>query len=80
MGGRMFFQATIELDPTKHPGTIDYHMTAGPTKGAIQRGIYRIGGDTVTFCFAGAGAPRPADFTSQPGDGRTLSTWVPVRP
>ena len=80
MGPQIFFTATIELHSSENPRAIDYHMTGGPTSGAIQRGIYRISGDTVFFCMAGAGAPRPAEFASKPGDGRTLSAWVPVRP
>ncbi len=78
--GQTFFQATIRLDPSQSPRTIDYQMTAGPTAGGLQRGIYRFSGDTVTFCMAGAGGARPTDFTTTPGDGRTLSSWIPARP
>lgn len=80
MGPQIFFTATVELHSSENPRTIDYHMTGGPTSGAIQRGIYRFSGDTVFFCMAGAGAARPAEFASKSGDGRTLSSWVPVRP
>jgi uncharacterized protein (TIGR03067 family) len=79
-GGQIFFQATIQLDPSQTPHTIDYHMTTGPTAGSIQRGIYRIAGDTVYFCFGGVNADRPLEFTTRPGDGRTLSVWLPLRP
>lgn len=78
--GQTFFQATIHLDPSRSPRTIDYQMTAGPTASGLQRGIYRFSGDTVTFCMAGVGGERPADFTTSPGDGRTLSSWIPARP
>ena len=79
-GSQIFFQATIQLDPSHLPKTIDYHMTTGPTAGSIQRGIYRIAGDTVYFCFAGVNADRPLEFKTSPGDGRTLSVWLPLRP
>ena len=79
-GGTLFFKATVGLDPAHAPKTIDYHMTGGPTAGAVQLGIYRLAGDTVRFCFGGANAPRPMDFSTKAGDGRTLSAWVRAKP
>ena len=80
MGEQVFFRATIQLDTTHSPRTIDYHMTGGPTAGQVQLGIYAISGDTARFCFGAPSAERPADFTTIAGDGRTLSAWVRVRP
>lgn len=79
-GGQLFFQAAIDIDAKQTPRTIDYRMLAGPTAGAVQLGIYAFSGDTVRFCFGAPGAPRPADFTSVAGDGRTLSAWVRAKP
>ena len=76
MGGQIFFKAHFVLAPTKSPKEIDYHMMEGPTKGGTQLGVYRISGDTAWFSMAGVGAARAMDFTSKPGDGRTVSTWV----
>ena len=78
MGGEVYFEATVRLEEAKSPREIDYHMTAGLTAGALQRGIYRISGDTVHFAFSLPGAPRPDNFTSNSGDGRTVSAWVRV--
>jgi uncharacterized protein (TIGR03067 family) len=75
MGGQMFMKAKIAIDPSKKPKTIDYRMTDGFTKGKTQLGIYEVDGETFKSCFAKPGAERPADFTSKPGDGRTLSVW-----
>jgi len=80
MGGRMFLKATITIDPSKKPKTIDYEMTDGFTKGKKQLGIYEVEGDTFKSCFGKPGAERPTDFTSKPGDGRTLSVWKRERP
>ncbi len=79
MGGQVFLKAKVTLDPSKKPKTIDYDMTAGFTKGKKQLGIYELEGDTFKSCFASPGAGRPADFTSKPGDGRTLSVWKRVQ-
>jgi len=34
-----------------------------------------VDGDTFKSCFGKPDAERPTDFTSKPGDGRTLSVW-----
>ena len=80
MGGQMFIKAKFTLDPSKKPKTIDYQMTDGHTKGKKQLGIYEVDGDTFKACFGKPDAERPTDFTSQPGDGRTLSVWKREKP
>ena len=75
MNGQVFMKAKITIDPSKKPKTIDYEMTEGFTKGKKQLGIYELDGDTFKSCFAAAGAERPTDFTSKPGDRRTVSVW-----
>ncbi len=80
MAGQLFIKAKITLDPSKKPKTIDYQMTDGFTQGKKQLGIYEVEGDTFKSCFAKPGAERPTDFTSQPGDGRTLSVWKREKP
>ena len=75
VGGQLFMKAKFTIDPSRKPKTIDYQMIDGPTKGKKQLGIYELQGDTVKFCFGAPGSERPPDFTSKPGDGRTLSVW-----
>ena len=75
MAGQVYFKAKITIDPSKKPKTIDYQMTEGFTKGKKQLGIYELDGDTFKSCFGKAGGDRPKEFTSKPGDGRTLSVW-----
>ena len=75
IGGQLLMKAKFTLDPSRKPKTIDYEMIEGFTKGKKQLGIYELNGDTVKFCFGSPGAERPPDFTSKPGDGRTLSVW-----
>jgi uncharacterized protein (TIGR03067 family) len=75
IGAQLLLKAKFTIDPTRKPKTIDYQMIEGPTKGKRQVGIYELTGDTAKFCFGSPGAERPTDFTSKPGDGRTLSEW-----
>jgi len=75
VGEQLFMKAKFTIDPSRKPKTIDYQMIDGPTKGQRQLGIYELTGDTVKFCFGSPGSERPPDFTSKPGDGRTLSVW-----
>ncbi len=80
MAGQLYLKAKITIDPAQKPKTIDYLMTEGFTKGKTQLGIYEIDGDTFRSCFAKPGAERPTDFTTKPGDGRTLSVWKRQKP
>jgi uncharacterized protein (TIGR03067 family) len=75
IAGQVLFKAKFRIDPTKKPRTIDYTMTAGPTKGKTHLGIYELQGDTVRFCFAAPGKDRPTEFTAKESSQRTLSVW-----
>jgi len=73
-GKNLLHQKAIYLiDGSKK--TIDYDITQGVHQGKKQLGIYKIEGDTVTFCFSPPGKERPDDFTSKPGSERTLTVW-----
>jgi uncharacterized protein (TIGR03067 family) len=80
MGAQVYLKAKITIDPSKKPKTIDYQMTDGVTKGKTQLGIYELDGDTFKSCFSAPVDPRPTDFTSKPGDRRTLSVWKREKP
>ncbi len=79
MGGQAYFKATMTLDPTKAPRTMDYAMTEGPTKGKTQLGIYEWEDGALRFIFASPGQDRPTDFTTKANDGRTFSVWKRVK-
>lgn len=74
-GGRTMIHALVRLDESVTPVTVDYLLLDGEAQGVIQRGILQREGDIASFCMAPPGQPRPADFTSPRGSGRTLSRW-----
>ena len=64
------------IDPTTKPKEVDSTALSGPDKGNVTRGIYEIvDANNKRACWGKPGSPRPADFTSDPGSGRTLQYW-----
>jgi uncharacterized protein (TIGR03067 family) len=78
-GKQVFMRATYTTDATARPKTIDLVHTAGGNKGKTQLGIYEVEGDTMKICFTNPGLPRPVDFESKAGDGRTSAVWKLVK-
>jgi uncharacterized protein (TIGR03067 family) len=74
-GPQTMIKVEFTFDPATSPPSIDYLNLHGSAKGKRQQGIYRFEGDVLTFCVASPGAPRPGEFSSVPGDGRTLTAW-----
>ena len=74
-GPQTMLRVEFTSDPAKSPKTIDYINLFGANKGKSQQGIYEIEGDDLKFCVAPPGKPRPAEFASTRGDGRSFTTW-----
>ena len=69
-------QGKFTVDPTKNPKQVDSTALAGPNKGEITYGIYEIiDANNKRACWGKPGGPRPTDFTSTPGSGRTVQYW-----
>ena len=62
MGDMVVEAATLKLDPSKTPKTLDSKVTDGPNKGNLILGIYEIDGDTLKVCFDEKGKSRPTEF------------------
>jgi uncharacterized protein (TIGR03067 family) len=74
-GPQVMMKMEFTSDASKAPKTIDYANTAGSNKGKSQQGIYEFEGDLLKICVAPPGKPRPAQFQSDRGDGRTFTVW-----
>jgi uncharacterized protein (TIGR03067 family) len=68
--------ATLTLDPTNDPKTVDLLLADGPFKGKTRLGIYKLEGDTETVCLAQPGNHRPTSFNSKQG---AIHVWKRVR-
>jgi uncharacterized protein (TIGR03067 family) len=66
-------EATITVDPSKKPKTIDATQTFGGPKGKKVPGIYDLDGDNLKICFGEK--QRPKDFTGKKGSGNSLDVW-----
>ncbi|MHB1424505.1 MAG: TIGR03067 domain-containing protein [Gemmataceae bacterium] len=74
-------QATIKLDPTSKPKTIDLTLTLDPYKGKLIRGIYALEGDKLTVCDRAADkGERPTEFASKADSGLVLVVLQRVKP
>lgn len=74
--GQVFMRGTTTVDTARTPWTIDYLLTGPPGRGKRQLGICELGDDgQLRICVAPPGRERPADFTTKPGDDRTLTGW-----
>jgi uncharacterized protein (TIGR03067 family) len=73
-GPQVVLKATYAVDRSPAPMTMDYVLADGQT----QHGIWALEGKRLTTCFGAPGAGRPREFTSAPGDGRTLTVWIPT--
>jgi uncharacterized protein (TIGR03067 family) len=68
-------EGTIKLDNGKKPAMIDLVISSGTDEGKTQVGIYKIDGETVTFCLARPGVKeRPTEFKSTAENQQILVT------
>jgi uncharacterized protein (TIGR03067 family) len=57
-------EATIKLDPSTKPKTLDAAFTSGPTKGETGLAIYELDGDALRICYNIGGDKRPTQFAA----------------
>jgi uncharacterized protein (TIGR03067 family) len=74
-GGQTMVHAKVRFYETTTPIEVDYLSLAGKSKGSISLGLFRWNGEEAVYCTSPPGAPRPSDFSCDPGSGSTFSRW-----
>jgi uncharacterized protein (TIGR03067 family) len=74
-GDKVIAEATVKLDPTKKPKTIDITFTEGERKGKTALGIYQIESDAFRVCVARPGNERPVEFSANAGSGHIVVVY-----
>jgi uncharacterized protein (TIGR03067 family) len=75
--GMLTASATLKLDPTTSPKSLDATTPSGPGKGRTDLAIYEVKGDTYRVCY---GEPRPKTFEAKRGSGHALYIYKRVKP
>jgi uncharacterized protein (TIGR03067 family) len=65
--GSVPIRGTYKLDPTRNPKTVDWTDSVGEDAGKTLLAIYRLEGDSFTFCAASPGLARPTEFKTRTG-------------
>ncbi len=71
-GSQVFQSGTLER-VADEPGAVDM-----VTEDGVYRGIYSVDGDRLKVCFGRVNGPRPTEYVSRSGDGRTFAEWQRV--
>jgi uncharacterized protein (TIGR03067 family) len=74
-GPKIMMTARFTLDASSAPRAIDYVNLEGASAGKSQMGIYEMTGDELQISMAAPGKPRPQNFATAKGDGRTLTRF-----
>ena len=75
MAGQTILKAQFTVDRNATPNAIDYLLPSGEQ----QHGIYELDGKILKVISSAPGQPRPADFSTVKGDGKTFTVWKVVK-
>jgi uncharacterized protein (TIGR03067 family) len=64
--------------PFLRPRGIDCVYLNGAVQGQVVKGIYKLEGNTITYCWADPGQPRPNEFATKADSGLTLMKFLRV--
>ena len=69
---KLIGKGTSVIDPHETPKTIDFELTEGDGTGKKFLGIYKLGKDKRSLCFAAESEGRPKEFASPTGSQQIL--------
>uniref|UniRef100_Q01WD1 Lipocalin-like domain-containing protein n=1 Tax=Solibacter usitatus (strain Ellin6076) TaxID=234267 RepID=Q01WD1_SOLUE len=72
IGPQAVLKAAYAVERTSAPKAMNYRLADG----RVQAGIWELDGRQLRTCFASPGQPRPTEFASARGDGRTFTVWT----
>jgi uncharacterized protein (TIGR03067 family) len=75
-GEKISLKAVMKIDETASPGSLDLIIKVGQGE-MLSLGIYKVEGDTLTFCRTGGYRERPKEFKTTP-DAYILAVWKRV--
>ena len=78
-GPQVMLKAAFTLDESRVPQEIDYVNLEGANARKRQAGIVEMNEGILRICMSAPGKPRPREFASKPGDGRSYTTWRLVK-
>ncbi len=65
LDGKLVARMSLKFDTSKSPKEFDATVQDGRGRGRVRKGIYRIEGDTWTYCLGAPGGDRPKEFSSR---------------
>lgn len=69
-GGRSMGEGSYRIDTSQGRYWLDATGIMGPARGKSFQGIFKMEGETLTWCVANPGKPRPTEFASRPSQGQ----------
>jgi len=72
--GALLLEGSFTLDASTDPKQVNWSDLMGPDAGMTLPAIYQLNGDRFVFVAADAGAPRPTEFRTGPG--QTMRTFT----
>lgn len=75
MAGQTILEARFTVDRNAKPTAIDYLLSTGEK----QHGIYELDGKNLKVISSAPGEPRPVDFSTAKGDGKTFTVWKLIK-
>jgi uncharacterized protein (TIGR03067 family) len=77
--GKVVQEGVVTVDAAHSPKAFDVTVTGGGDKGSKWVGVYKMDGETLTFCVDPSGKKRPTEFKAEKGTGHFLNVHTRVK-